>query len=52
VQAVQYELAGKYLESLRHLGQKSNTIFLPQNAGDVSSMVAHATGTYMVHFFD
>ena len=40
----QVELASKYLTSLRHLGQKSTTIFLPQNAGDVAGMVTHATG--------
>jgi regulator of protease activity HflC (stomatin/prohibitin superfamily) len=42
-QALQAELASKYLQSLRALGQKSNTIFMNQNLGDVSSMVAHAT---------
>jgi regulator of protease activity HflC (stomatin/prohibitin superfamily) len=45
-QALQADLAQKYIVSLRSLGAKSNTIFLPQNAGDVASMVTHATSIF------
>eukprot|EP00455_Lapot_gusevi_P016504 TRINITY_DN1851_c0_g1_i2.p1 TRINITY_DN1851_c0_g1~~TRINITY_DN1851_c0_g1_i2.p1 ORF type:complete len:248 (+),score=98.96 TRINITY_DN1851_c0_g1_i2:32-745(+) len=38
--AMQYELAQKYFESLQHLGKKSNTIFMPNNLGDATSMLA------------
>ena len=39
-------LAEQYLDAFGNIAKKGNTIVLPSNAGDASSMVAQATAIY------
>lgn len=41
--AVQFELALKYIDSFSHMASKNNTMIVPSNVADLSSMLAQAT---------
>lgn len=44
--AVSMRLAENYLQSFGNIAKESNTVVLPANAGDVASMVSHATAIF------
>jgi hypothetical protein len=46
--AVSLVIAEQYVKAFGELAQKGNTLLLPTNAGDVSSMVAQALTIYQV----
>ncbi|XP_071167987.1 stomatin-like protein stl-1 [Mytilus edulis] len=46
VNAVSYNVAEQYVSAFSNLAQKGNTVLLPANTGDVSSMVSQAMAIY------
>lgn len=45
-EAAALTVAREYVAAFRNMAQSSNTILLPSNAGDASSMVATAMSVY------
>lgn len=45
-EAAALTVAREYVAAFRNMAQSSNTILLPSNAGDASSMVATAMAVY------
>lgn len=45
-EAIQFELASKYIESLSHMAKTNNTMIVPANVSDVASMLSQATTIY------
>jgi regulator of protease activity HflC (stomatin/prohibitin superfamily) len=41
--AIQFELATKYIDALSHMAKTNNTMIVPSNVADISSMLAQAT---------
>lgn len=46
VNAVSYNVAEQYVAAFSNLAQKGNTVLLPTNTGDISSMVSQAMAIY------
>ena len=45
-EAIQFELASKYIESLSNMAKTNNTMIVPANVSDIASMLAQATSIY------
>ncbi|MDR0588896.1 MAG: paraslipin [Burkholderiales bacterium] len=43
IQAVNLQVAGQYIEAFANLAKQNNTMIIPSNMGDISSLIATAT---------